>query len=258
MCSSIFFFTTYFSDYILVPSKSRPQVIHALEERGFTLNRSAHAYVNRSAHHARTISSHSHSSTSSDPPLLHSSTASLPTASLPTANHPPSTPPPTSLTELQTRTFALLKRRAIAPRLHPALRLLHCAGRPAASSPSAALALLAGITACLLHAPTFFALTLTHDEAPSLLLDTAALARFPSPHETLLGAMDEFLVPVTLDLAGLEAPGIVCGVAGRLVGGGDGGIEMSYLSTAQGAAVLVPEGEVGRTVELLGLERGGE
>ena len=232
--------------------------MHALEERGFALDRSAHAYVNPSAHHARTVSGHSHSSSSSEPPpLLPAATARPPTAAYP---NPPSTPPPTSLSELQTRTFALLKKRAVAPRLHPALRLRHCAGAPAASSPSAALALLAGVTACLLHAPAFFALTLTQDEAPSLLLDAAALARFPSPAATLLGAADaECLVPVTLDLDGLEAPGIVCGVAGRLVGGadGEGGIEMSYLSTARGAAVLVPEGEVGRTVELLGLERDG-
>ena len=259
--SSIFFFTTYFSDYILVPCRARAQVVRALEERGFALDRAAHAYVNPSAqHHARNTSGGSNSSSSSSeaPPLSPTITMHEP---------PPSTPPPTSLSELQTRTAALLKRRAIRPQLHPTLRLIPCAGRspPSASSLPPApgtggddLALLVGATRALLHPPPFFSLTLTASEAPSFLLEPSSLRHFPSP-DTLLGAKDDYLVPVTLDLGALplQAPGIVCGVAARLVGGATDegeGIEMSYLSTARGAAVMVPEGDLARAAERLGLE----
>lgn len=226
---SIFFFTTYFSDYILVPSKSRPQLIHALEDRGFTFDRSAHAYVNPAAH------------------LRNLSSSSL------EAHISPPTPPPATLSELQSRTFALLSRNSILPCVHESLRLVHCAGR---SQNQEDLELQVGITKCLIHPPKFFSLTLTESEAPSLLLERSAVLSFPSP-ESLLGAKDDFLVPITLNLEPLplEATGIVCGVASKLVGGGCGevmsSVEMSYLSTARGAAVMVDERDLERATELL-------
>ena len=242
-----------------MPAKSRPQVVQALEDRGFALDRSAHTYVNPSAHHARTYSSHSYSSSSSDRPGSHPIAIS-PTAS---STNLPSTPPPTTLSELQTRTFALLKRRAVTPTLQSKLKLVQCAGRsdPSDQSDTAlSLALLTGITACLLHPPPFFSLTCTASEAPSLLLDRGALKFFPS-QEALLGAKDDYLVPVTLDLHSVpvEAPGIVCGLSARLVGrGGMSWIDLSYLSTARGAVVLVAEEDLARTADLLCLEEAVE
>lgn len=248
---SIFFITTYFSDYILVPLRHRIQVIRALEDRGFQFEDQTSSYVNPSHHgHGR-----KHSSTSSFDAL------------------PPGTPPPATISELQTRTFATLKRRNIVPTVDEDLRLVQCAGardntngmhqsgnrRSMTSAADDALHL--GLVKCLITPPfpRFLSLTLTDTEPASLLLDHTLLPNFTP--DILLGSKDDFLVPITLDLRDLpmESTGIVCGVAGRLVGGTSGqletAVEMSYLSTARAGTVMVGEDELGRA---LGALRGAE
>ncbi|KAF2650507.1 hypothetical protein K491DRAFT_682968 [Lophiostoma macrostomum CBS 122681] len=247
--SSIFFITTYFSDYILVPLRYRIQVVQALEDRGFRFEDQISSYVNP-IHHGR-----KHSSTSSfDAP-------------------PPGTPPPATISELQTRTFATLKRRNIVPTVDEDLRLVQCAGRRDGengmhqsrnrnSMTSAADdALHLGLVKCLITPPfpRFLSLTLTDTEPASLLLDHTLLPNFTQ--DILLGSKDDYLIPITLDLRDLpmESTGIVCGVAGRLVGGTSGqlehAVEMSYLSTARAGTVMVGEDELRRA---LGALRGAE
>ncbi|KAL8923066.1 MAG: hypothetical protein Q9172_003312 [Xanthocarpia lactea] len=233
---SIFFITTYFSDYIIVPAKSKGQVVRALEDRGFQFEESAEAYVNPAARHDR-----NRSSTSSFGPIS------------------PSTPPPTTVDELQTRTFALLERHGILPKVDADIRLLQCAGRrnDSNASPTIEMALQVGITKCLLYQPRFLSLTLTENDAASLLLDRRLISNF-TPNGVLLGNTEDFLVPIMLDLEPLplEATGIVCGVAGRLTGGrGDGAlskaIEMLYLSTARTGTVIVEEKDLDHAMEAL-------
>ena len=71
----------------------------------------------------------------------------------------------------------------------------------------------------------------------------------------LLGAKDDILVPITLDLASLpfEATGIVCGVAGRLVDGSGliRPIDMNYLSTASAGIVIVNEHDLETAIAAL-------
>jgi hypothetical protein len=249
--SSIFFITTYFSDYILVPLRCRAQVVHALEERGFQFEDQTSTYVNP-GHHSRKHSS---------------STSSFDIA--------PGTPPPATVSELQTRTFATLKRNNIVPTVDSCLRLIQCAGRRDAylangmgqagnrSSMTSVAddALHLGLVKCLISPPypRFLSLTLTDTEPASLLLDHTLLPNFSQ--DILLGSKDEYLIPITLDLRELsmESPGIVCGVAGRLVGGTAGqlenAVEMSYLSTARAGTVMVSEHEMKRA---LGALRGAE
>jgi hypothetical protein len=249
-CSSIFFITTYFSDYILVPLRHRAQVVHALEDRGFQFEDQTSSYVNPTRHGRQ-----------------HSSASSAETP-------PPGTPPPATISELQTRTFATLKRRNIVPTVDEDLRLVQCAGRRDSgmgqarnrnSMTSAADdALHLGLVKCLIASPSspyphFLSLTLTDTEPASLLLDHSLLPNFPQ--DILLGSKDDFLIPITLDLRDLpmESTGIVCGVAGRLVGGTSGAlespVEMSYLSTARAGTVMVGEEELRRA---LGALRGAE
>jgi hypothetical protein len=224
--SSIFFITTYFSDYILVPLRSRSTVISALLDRGFrVIHDEQHAWSPTTLHH-RSASSHS---------------------------IPPSTPPPTSVSELQRRTFATLGRNGITPLVHHDLPLMHCAGH---SSASHALALRVGITTLLVHPPRFLSLTMTATESPALLIQRESFGIFPP--DVLLGNRETILIPITLDLNPLpfEASGIVCGVAGRLVGtGGPMGMEMSYLSTARAGVVMVEEDQVAGAVKALEGER---
>lgn len=247
--SSIFFITTYFSDYILVPIRYRARVVHALEERGFQFEDQTSSYINPS-HHSRKRSSHSSIELRS-----------------------PTTPPPTTVSELQKRTFATLKQRNIVPTVNSCLRLVQCAGRRDGSTGLAGTsncksktsasddALHLGLVKCLISNPypKFLSLTLTDSEPASLLLDHTLLPNFGP--DILLGSKDEFLIPITLDLRNLptESTGIICGVAGRLVGGTTGQlvspVEMSYLSTVRAGTVMVAEDELERALDAL---RGAE
>ena len=252
-----------------MPQRHQAHVVQALEERGFQFEDDTSSYVN-AYHYSRKSSA--------------SSLADLP---------PPHTPPPTTLSDLQTRTFATLARCAITPTIDPHLRLVQCCAsrkppprRRAASTASTASA--SSVSSSSAHAPPedtalhlalikslitnplprFLSLTLTDADPASLLLDHALLPHFPP--DVLLGAKDDFLVPIALDLRTLplESTGIVCGVAGRLMGGtaaalgaeanrvvGRDPVEMGYLSTARAGTVMVAESELERA---MGALRGGE
>ncbi|KAI9375941.1 ACT domain-containing protein [Aspergillus egyptiacus] len=210
---SIFFISTYFADYIIVPLKSKKQVIEVLERRGFQFETTTDAFINNNHQ--------SLSNTFSPVSPLSASTLSS----------PPATPPPSSLDELQKRTFSSLRRNNIIPSVDTSLRLVHCAAHHRYSSDTSSISILrdALTTALVVDKPRFLSLTLTAaDPAASLLLEQRLLPRFSSdptsPAETdddsslLLGSKEDVLVPIMLDLRKLplEATGIVCGVASRL------------------------------------------
>lgn len=228
--SSLFFITTYYSDYILVPAKAKGHVVRALESRGFAFEESSETYVNP-----------------------HLSTASSMGSGSPTV------PPATTLTELQDRTSALLSRHNIRPMVDPNTRLIQCGGRN--SNPetfvSDELALQHGITKSLIYRPGFFSLTLTQKESSGLLLEKRLMANFDvdGSENVLLGANEDYLIPIALNLQSLpiEASGIVCGVAGRLVDGPLRAIEMAYLSTAKAGIVMVEEQDLEHAMEALKL-----
>lgn len=239
---SIFFITSYYSDYILVPLRFRSKVTHALEEKGLKFADETSSYFN---------------------PNHHSRKTSVPTFEV----QPPGTPPPATVSELQTRTFATLKRRNIVPTVDSNLRLVQCGTRRDSqsngSSNPAQDVLQLGFVKCLISPPVpkFFSLTLADSEPPSLLIDHTLLSNF-SP-DVLMVSRDEHLVPITLDLRDLpaESTGIVCGVAGRLLGETSEGfqkpVEMSYLSTALAGTVMVQEQELERALYALrGVENG--
>lgn len=220
-----------------MPAKSRGQVVRALEDRGFAFEKKAEAYVNPAAAHHRNKSSTSSISASS-----------------------PVSPPPTTISELQARTFALLKRRNIYPKVETDLRLVRCAGRR--DDPTSLLAnemgLQLGLVKSLIHQPRFLSLTLTEAEPASIFLEKRLISHFGAQN-VLLGSREDCLIPITLDLEPLplEATGIICGVAGKLSGGPGGrlpdqfNIEMSYLSTARAGTVMVEEKDLGRAIEAL-------
>ncbi|KAL4753204.1 hypothetical protein BDW72DRAFT_41194 [Aspergillus terricola var. indicus] len=210
---SIFFISTYFADYIIVPFKSKAQVIEALENRGFQFEISTEAFINNNQ------------------PSLNSPfspISSLPTSTL---SSPPATPPPSSLNELQKRTFSSLRRNNIIPYVDTSLRLVQCAAHHRFTNDDSSIAILrdALTTVLVVDKPRFLSLTLTAaDPAASLLLEQRLLPRFSSDPTSpadedddsslLLGSKEDILFPIMLDLRKLplEATGIVCGVASRL------------------------------------------
>lgn len=175
-------------------------------------------------------------------------------------------PPPATISELQVRTFSQLKRRNIVPKVETDIRLVQCAGRR--DDPNSFVAdemgLQLGLTKCLIHQPRFLSLTLTEGEPASLLLEKRLLSNFGS-HNALLGSTENYLIPITLNLESLplEATGIVCGVADKLVRGAGGRglenttIEMSYLSTTRAGTVMVEEKDLERAMEALRVGENG-
>jgi len=254
----IFFITTYYTDFILVPAKDRSTVGQALLARGFEFSENEDAYVAPVGTHSRGASSASEG--------------------------PPSTPPPSNVAELQIRTFNLLKKRNVVPFVEPGLHLVQCSGKDLLSSsdpyPSRTNGysptsepswldnidskLYLALVSALISQPRFLSLTLATDDAPSLLLDKELLGVFG---DSIAGDTEGDLVPIFLDLGGLpaESTGIVCGVAGKLVdemripgsaeegdeGIGGGGSELSYLSTARAGAVILSSEGSERALEAL-------
>ena len=241
----IFFITTYYTDFILVPSKDRQTVGAALLERGFEFSENESAYVVQAPNlnHA-----HAHSR--------------IPSASSNDSTGPPSTPPPSNVAELQIRTFKQLRKRGVVPFIEPDLHLVQCSGKEILpddsyhshshsnghngytngygqghSSQIQENTFLStidpkfyiGLISALITQPRFLSITLAQDDAPSLLLDKSLLWLFGN---SIAGDVDGELVPIFLDLGGLplESTGIVCGVAGKLceverMGGGGVGVD---------------------------------
>ncbi|RDL36449.1 Uncharacterized protein BP5553_05801 [Venustampulla echinocandica] len=252
----IFFITTYYTDFILVPSKDRQTVGEVLLERGFEFSENDSAYVAPIAFaHARS----------------------------PSVSSEPSTPPPTNVPDLQARTFSHLKKRSVVPFVEPNLHLVQCSGKEILSGDdylnrnmngnssngnhnghswldNIDPKLYIGIVSALVQRPRFLSITLAQDDAPSLLLDKNLLYLFGN---SIAGDMDCDLVPIFLDLANLpfESTGIVCGVAGKLVdemrglqaiNQEEGSLpELSYSSTARAGAVVLSCEESVRALSIL-------
>ncbi|CZS99523.1 uncharacterized protein RCO7_07877 [Rhynchosporium graminicola] len=120
----IFFITTYYTDFILVPCKDRQTVGAALLDRGFEFSEDVSAYVvqtpslgqNRNHNGNQT---HSRGSSSIGSGLGNAREAGT----------PPGTPPPSNVAELQTRTFKQLRKRNVVPFIEPGLHLVQCSGK---------------------------------------------------------------------------------------------------------------------------------
>lgn len=239
---SIFFITTYFSDYIVVPSRSRRTVVTTLQQQGFVFSEEAEAYVSQL--------SPAFVQGSSSPNRPHTGSSSSSENLRPHSASIPSTPPAKDVPELQIRTFTKLSNHKIEPLVDTNLRLVNCTtGRE--SSPKDLDKLKNDLLQILLatnsraskqskketnglqmqnlsmlpdneeeshdFSTSFFSITLT-EEPVSILLEERLL-------NTQLGGSllasrdeDEILLPITLDLSSLgwKATGIVGGVAGRL------------------------------------------
>ena len=251
---SIFFISTYYSDFILVPTKERQNVTKALITKGFELSDNQTDFTHPTpTGHKRTSSSVS----------------------------PPGTPPPANISELQNRAFELLKKRNVAPQVHSQLELIQCSGQETSQlsgefSHSTHMgrgnghskhswlsgidtALYLCIVSALASQPRFISVTLAHEDPPSLLIDKELLSIFG---ESVVGDTDGVQIPIFLDLVNVpfEATGIVCGVAGRLVQDMQmtASSELSYLSTARAGAVILPEEHSHRALETLRPLLGGE
>ena len=152
--------------------------------------------------------------------------------------------------DLQDRMFSQLLRHQIIPISYKDIRLIQCASRTENPDTFVAdnLALQHGLTRCLIHQPRFLSITMTRNQPASLVLEEHLVSNFGMTRQldnVLLGAREDIMIPIILDLAklGMNASGIVCGVAGKLVEGSGlaDPIDLSYLSTARTSVVMVSE-----------------
>jgi hypothetical protein len=279
---SIFFLTTYFSDFILVPSGSRRTVAAALEQRGFVFSQVADAFVSQLSP-TLTFTGHAPGDQYISPPS--SSGRSI-----------PSTPPAKDLPELQRRTFTKLRQSSIEPLVDPELQLVNFSSTGGDAAADERLkndllqVLLSTSTLTLQQSKAvkhangngavqrnlpdnstkFLSITITANEPVSIFLETRLIDRLGG---ALLGAKtpdpDDTLVPITFNLAALpmEATGIVCGVAGCLATGNTGSsrelgaspgalmehgaLDITFLSTAKAGTVLVKQSQLDRAIAAL-------
>lgn len=260
---SIFFITSYYSDFVLVPLKSRLAVVKALEEQGFAFEHRQNGFAHMTNISSPMSSYHTpahgrQKSTASDFDFTVQS---------------PGTPPPTSIAEWQIKTFATLKRNNVGPVLDTTLTLASAGGHRGDRATQARLTHYVTTSLLRVPPPRFLSLTLTDTDSTSLMLDRKLLDMFPSGGADFLLFSDEVTIPIVFDLRELpdESTGIVCGVAGRLIErmyeedrklgrSVPQGFNMSYLSTAKAGNVIVREDEVDealaalREIETVGLE----
>lgn len=251
----IFFITTYYTDFIIVPSKDRHTVGQALLSRGFELSENDSTYVAPTISHSR------------GPSII---------------SDPPATPPPSNVAELQARTFTQLKKRNVIPFVEPGLHLVQCSckelgtdddysSRPTSNGSGSEpqnswlenvdSKFFLGLVSALVLQPKFLSVTLAQDDPASLLVDKSLLWLFGN---SVAGDTDSDMVPIFLDLVDLplESTGIVCGVAGKVVddmrlheakagASSTSGSELSYLSTARAGAVILSSEGSARALEAL-------
>ncbi|KAL2018025.1 hypothetical protein VTK56DRAFT_1341 [Thermocarpiscus australiensis] len=287
----IFFITTYYSDFILVPTKARQAVVRTLLARGFFFSSEDESSLVSPSPNPSPMKASSrgygygHGHSMGGQSQRSSSSSELSISSSPPS---PSAPPQEQLSsvgELQERTFDLLRERNVFPYVDPELRLVQCSGRGDSAvrggyseRPSLLRSrgsngakgarggaatttcwvdtvdtkLYTSVVAALVSQPRFLSVTLAQGDPPSLLLDRSLLGMFG---DSLVGPTEGALVPIFLDLADLpfEATGIVSGVAGRLVREMRmaESAELSYLSTARAGAVILSQEQSVKALEVL-------
>ncbi|KAI0995693.1 hypothetical protein K3495_g12487 [Podosphaera aphanis] len=256
----IFFITTYYSDFVIVPSKDRPAVVSTLLERGFEFSDCDSAYA--------------------APAYYESCQPSDRSDSLPNQT-------PSNLRDLQNRTFSMLKERKVIPFIEPDLYLVHCSARERSprfcdnfssiynersfsaetNNPTCVWlsrthhTLYLALISVLSNRPRFLSLTLAFEDGPSLLIDKELTEHFG---DSITSNTDTILVPIFLNLKELplESTGIICGVAGLLVqelcdldeDGGAGMLsQLGYLSTAKAGAVILGQESSSRALDSLSL-----
>ncbi|CAK7265339.1 hypothetical protein SEPCBS57363_001531 [Sporothrix epigloea] len=261
----LFFITTYYSDFILVPSKDRQSVVQALLSRGFEFSELESSFV-------------SHGSSSQPQTHRHQLSSSI--ASLTSFTEKLDLGPvPTNPAELQDRTFSLLHKHQVVPYIVPGLSLSHCSGAGVIGNNSGGNGescnrgpvpqrrgtqrrdswidtVDARLYTCLASAlalpPRFLSITLAAPDPPSVLLDKTLLPLFGT---TLVGDIAGDLVPIFLNLVNLpfEATGIVSGVAGKLVADMQTADlpELSYLSTSKAGAVILSSDHAQNALQIL-------
>lgn len=243
---SIFFITSYYADFILVPFSARRTVIRALEDQGFVFD----------SDDSHGDAGHMTNSGHLSPQVTKVAFDLFPTSPAPT---------PTTVAELQTQTFAMLQRHDITPSVDEHIELVTCAGvkdstAVAVANNNAKDNLQLGLAKCLTShpPPAFLAITLTDLESMSLTLDTRLLSYFHNDGEDLLVGKDgPEQVAITLDLEQLplESTGIVCGVASRLrdhmAHRTSEVFTMSYLSTTRTGNVIVYRDELSDAMDAL-------
>lgn len=205
----IFFLSTYFSDYMLVPDNVHQKVQTLLESNNYVFSSLENSY----------IALHRYSSSAS------SSTLSLNANGLSESEARSRSASPPSLADRNPLTKY---------NLHPSFartELLITGPRPQADLDFIDLA----VVRILARMPKYFSVTSFSDEI-ALILEKSDVQLFPE--DSLLGGLNELYVPVSLDLrkVPVDVVGVVAEVSAKLE---ENNIPMSFLSTAMTSTVLV-------------------
>lgn len=234
----IFFIPTYFSDYVLVPSRVQSTVTRALESRGFVFSNTANSYVNMTDTPASPVT---------EKPLFESDL----TNSADSSGPPPLSPDLQSLGE---STFEQFSAKGVRPEINTSTKLLLTGARAQNKSTHLHSSMYLKIIEILITPPTYFSLTITDGLEVSFIINQDMVHAFPT--ELLLGSVTDFLIPISFDLSALpeDSTGIVAGVASRLLKAPHDSLtimQMSYLSTAKSGVVMISEEDLNLAISAL-------
>lgn len=216
---SLFFLSNYFSDIVLIPESARDQVVSILEMKGFFFSNVSQSYVVESTEDLARLKI-------SDP---------------------------TRSQGLDDRAFQLFDNAHIEPEIEGTKLLL--TGARAGHSGEVITTTANALAKCDINDVSedfadYFAITRTSSREVALLLPKSSRirARLGYQSKYLAGSTSDVVVPIKIDLSKLpvDSKGIVAGIALKLLKKADEGVfegpfEMSYLSMAKSAIVMIPK-----------------
>lgn len=216
---SLFFLSNYFSDIVLIAESARDQVVSILETKGFSFSNVSQSYVVESVESSANFKV--------------SDTIAAQT--------------------LDVRAFELFEESHIVPEIENTKLLL--TGARAGQSADVITTTANALAKCHINDVSedfadYFAITRTSSREVALLLPKSSRirARLGYQSKCLVGSTSDIVVPIKIDLSKLpvDSKGIVAGIALKLLkkadeGALEGPFEMSYLSMAKSAIVMIPK-----------------
>lgn len=219
---SLFFLLSHFSDIVLIPQSSRPQVVQILASKNFVYSPNTNSYLIDNTQGIK------------EPGLA------------------------LGLRDLQKRTQELFSTQGIRPKIHANKKCLLTGARPGEvrnSIDKTSACIAAGTV------PEYFAITRTAIDEISLLLPGSIKRRSNLGFDArcIVGLSLDAIIPITVDLSKLplDSTGIVAGLASSLLEAMKSdteeilGLEMNYLSMACSAVIMIPEEKLTVVTEMV-------
>ncbi|EGW35768.1 uncharacterized protein SPAPADRAFT_147390 [Spathaspora passalidarum NRRL Y-27907] len=210
---SLFFLSSHFNDIVLVPYDQKEKVVSILTKQNFEFNDISNSYIG--------------SNDTESESTVHPEGSKL----------------------LEISTFKLFEQASIKPIINDNIKLLLTGAR--AGEVSNSILKTAKILSIPTTIPDYFAITRTSINEVSLILPKSSKRRIKMGFDSkfIIGSTQDVIIPITIDFSKLplDSPGIVAGVASKLINGMrslDNDCELNYFSMAKSGVIMIPRENV--------------